>query len=229
MGNKHVWLWLVAALLAACNNSTGDKDTGGLKAELDTLQEAVTDAEVSVVHQSFPQLFQYLSKQDSTFSEDSFMLSGESKVEQVPPMPVDEARLKPFQQYFIYNQDSSLALDLYSYNYIIANRGGNSTLEEAGPDSEAAVIDRKAGLRRRVFFGGPSHTLWDAKWVTAQELMLIGAETRENDRVIPTIWKVNLQDTSVQVFAYQGDVQANMAGYRREKLAQALVKKENLD
>jgi hypothetical protein len=224
MARITLWLWLFAALLAGCNNSTGDNSTTGLNDLQDSLQEALTDAEVSVTQQSFPELFQYLGKQDSTFSQDSFLLSGESKIEQVPPMQVDEARLKPFQQYLIYNEDSSLALDLYSYNYIVARRGGNTTLEEAGPDSEAAVIDRNAGTRRRIFFGGPSHTLWDAKWINNWELLLIGAESRENDRVIPTIWQVNLQDTSIQVFAYQGEVQANMTGYRREKLAQGLVK-----
>ena len=176
------------------------------------------DQEVATVKQSFPQLFQYLRQQDSTFSEDSFSIAGENKVEAVAAMPVDSARLKPFQKYFIYNSDSSLALDLYSYNYIDTSRNGQNRLEEAGPDSEAAVIDLKNKTRRRVFFGGPSTTLWDAKWISPQELLLIGAESHEEGKVIPTIWQVNLKDTAMQVFAYQGEIQADMSGYTAQKL-----------
>src|SRR5829696_9197356 len=100
-------------LVSACNNSTDLRTANEVQ---DTLQEAVVDAEVNVVHQSFPQLFQYLEKQDSTFSQDSFLLSGENKVEQVPSAAIDSERLEPFRKFLIYNTDSSLALDLYSYN-----------------------------------------------------------------------------------------------------------------
>lgn len=208
-------LALVAGLLAACNNSSNTVEA--ISDVPDTLQEAVVDDEVTVVKQSFPQLFQYLRKQDSTFSEDRFLLAGENKVEPIAPVPIDSARLKPFQNYFIYNQDSSLALDLYSYNYIITQRNGKNRLEEGGPDTEAAVLDFKNGTRRRVFFGGPAHTLWDAKWIKPDTLLLIGAESH-NDKIIPTIWQVNLKDTSMQVFAYQGEVAADMSGYQKQKL-----------
>lgn len=204
----------VISVLWACNNNA-DNTAGNAQ---DTLQEAVADAEVSEVQQSFPQLFQYLKAQDPAFSEDSFLLSGESKVEQVPPAAIDEKRLQPFRKYLVYNSDSSLALDLYSYNYIATSRDGRNSLEEAGPDSEAAVIDFKNNTRRRVFFGGPSYALWDAKWINQNELLLIGAETGEENKIIPTIWQVNLQDTSIQVYAYEGEVKADMNEYKRQKL-----------
>lgn len=203
-------------LLAACNGS--DTVATTLEQAQDTLQEVAVDDEVAAVKQSFPQVFQYLSKQDSTFSEDSFAVAGENKIEAVAPSRIDSAQLKPFQSYFIYNSDSSLALDLYSYNYIATHRNGKNRLEEAGPDSEAAVLDFKNGIRRRVFFGGPAHTLWDAKWTGPQDILLIGAESHE-DNVIPTIWHINLKDTSMQVFAYQGEVKADMTGYTAQKLS----------
>ena len=212
---KALYCLVVAGTLTACNNNAGPaaKENGGQ----DTLQEAVVDAGVNVVQHSFPQLFQYLKKQDSTFSQDSFLLSGENKVEQVPPADIDDAHLQPFKKYLIYNSDSSLAIDLYSYNYIANTRNGESHLEEAGPDSEAAVIDFQNHSRRRIFFGGPSYTLWDAKWTGPNELLLIGAEAH-NDNSIPTIWQVNLKDSSIQVYSYQGEVKADMTGYQKEKL-----------
>lgn len=212
---KQLGLALISVLLAACNNTDNVVKTGK---EQDTLEEAVVDSELAAVKQSFPQLFQYLKKQDSTFSEDSFLLAGENKVESIPPAPIDSARLKPFQKYFIYNSDSSLALDLYSYNYIAITSNGQSRMEEAGPDAEAAVIDFKKGIRRRIFFGGPSQMLWDAKWTKPDELLLIGAESHGDSAVIPTIWQVNLKDTAMQVFAYQGEIKADMSGYTAQKL-----------
>lgn len=214
---KYIMPVLLAGWLAACT----DRNTSAvniIEDVQDTLQEATVDAEVNVVKQSFPQLFGYLKKQDATFSEDSFLIAGESKVETVPPVPIDEARLKPFQKHFIYNSDSSLALDLYSYNYIVTSRNGENRLEEGGPDSEAAVIDFKNKTRKRVFFGGPAHTLWDAKWINQEELLLIGAESHEGNKVIPTIWHINLQDTSIQVYAYEGEIAADISGYQKEKL-----------
>jgi hypothetical protein len=211
---KLVLCIAVAGMVAACNNNAGPSATAN-EAQ-DTLQEAVTDAQVNVAENAFPQLFQYLKQQDSTFSQDSFLLSGENKVEQVPPADIDDAHLQPFKKYLIYNSDSSLALDLFSYNYIANTRNGESRLEEAGPDSEAAVIDFRNHNRRRIFFGGPSYTLWDAKWTGPAELLLIGAEVH-NENSIPTIWQINLKDTSIQVYSYQGEVKADMAGYQKEK------------
>jgi hypothetical protein len=56
------------------------------------------------------------------------------------------------------------------------------------------------------------------KWRGPQDLLLIGAEVGEGNQVIPTLWHIKLQDTSVQVFAYQGTLQADIAGYRAQKL-----------
>lgn len=204
-----------ALVVAACNNSDSVAKN---VTNTDTLQEVVVDDEIAVVRQSFPQLFQYLKQQDNTFSEDSFSLSGEDVVEPIDPTPIDSTHLKPFQKYLIYNRDSSLAIDLYSYNYLVTNQDGQSRLEEAGPDSEAAVLDLKRGTRRRVFFGGPLQTLWDAKWTGLDELLLIGAEAHGDGILIPTIWKVNLRDSSMQVFAYQGQVKADMNNYTAQKL-----------
>jgi hypothetical protein len=213
---KYFGVVLSLGLLVACNGS--DNAVTTIDQVQDTLQEAIVDDEVAVAKQSFPQLFHYLKKQDSTFSEDSFLVAGENKAEPLPPAPLDSARLKPFEKYFIYNSDSSLALDLYSYNYIFTNRNGQPRMEEAGPDSEAAVIDFKNHTRRRVFFGGPATTLWDARWINPQELLLVGAESHGEEHVIPTIWQLNLKDTSIQMFTYQGEVAADMSGYMAQKL-----------
>ncbi len=207
---------LCVALLAACNNS-GTSAVKIVDEMQDTLQEAAADAEVNVVKRSFPNLFDYLKKEDTTFSEDRFSIAGESKMETVPPTPADEARLQPFKKYFIYNRDSSAAVDLYSYNYIVTDRAGVSRLEEAGPDAEAGVINFKANTRKRIFFGGPSHALWDAKWINADELLLVGAESHNGGNLIPTIWHINLRDAFVEMYAYEGELQADISGYQAEK------------
>lgn len=218
------WTVLLAAagLLAACNDNTGTQQNGQVP-EQDTVQEAgVTDeTEMTTVHQAFPQLYAYLKKQDSSFSEDSFFLGGENVLNNEPVLPVDEDALKPFEPYLIYNSDSSHAVDLYSHNFIVVPRNGTNNLEESSTDAEAALIDVAAKTRRRIFFAGPAYVLWDAKWTKPDEFLLIGAETKNENKITPTIWQIRLMDTLGKVYTYQGDVQADVGGYAKEKLAAA--------
>jgi len=215
---KLVAACLFTGLLTACNTNGDTKATAMPE---DTVQEADADADVAQVQAAFPNVYTYLKNQDSSFSEDNFLPSGEAEVQPAPTTPIDEAHLEPFRPYLIFNSDSSRALDLYSYNYIIDNRNGSNKLEAGSPDSEAALIDFTAKKRRRIFFGGPSFALWDGKWIDAGNLLMIGAETGTDTNLVPSIWKINLKDTSIQVYTYQGTVQADMNGYQKSKLNKA--------
>lgn len=199
--------------LAACVDDSEESE------ETVKLPEDVTEAstETNFVQTSFPGLFSYLAKQDSTFSTDSFQLTGEQKLDTVPPMPIDERQLQPFQKLLIYNADSSKAIDLYSYNYVITSRNGTTKMEEAGPDTEVALVDLKAKTRKRIFFAGPSYNVWDAKWLNANEIALAGAESEDNGAVKPMLWQVNLADASAEVYTYSGGIKADAKQFVQQK------------
>lgn len=209
---------MIAALFFTACNDTADTSAKTAPEPDSIAQDSEVD-EMAAVQQAFPDLYRYLHTQDAAFTEDSFLLSGELVLDKEQVVPVDEASLKPFQPLLIYNSDSSYAVDLYSHNYIIVPRNGTERLEEGSPDAEAALIDTKAHTRKRIFYGGPSYLLWDAKWTSPTSFLLAGGETRSDGRIVPTIWQVRLQDTKADVYAYQGDIKADMSDYQSHKLA----------
>ncbi len=205
--------------LAACSNNADAPATDV------TTTTPPPDSSEAVAANAFPQLYAYLEQQDATFSADSFTLTGESELPKEPAQPLDEARLQPFKPFLIYNADSSRALDMYSYNYVVVSKNGATQLEEGEPDAEASVIDFKKGLRRRIFFGGPGHVLWDARWTAPDQLLMIGAEAEENSSsAVPAIWQLNLKDTSMQVFTYLGTVKADIEQYKKNRQYRVLKK-----
>lgn len=216
--NKLWSLALAALVLAACNNSTSNAPA----TEAEPMEQTETgelNSGVTQLQQSFPNLFAYLAQQDSSFAPDHFTPGTPGKIERMPPVPLDSAQLKPFESFLIYNSDSSKAIDLFSYNYIITRRNGQVKLEEAGPDTEVALIDVAANTRKRIFFSGPGAVVFEARWNGDNEIVMAGAEQLADNQLKPMLWQYNLTDSVVQVFSYDEAVVADMKAYKENKTA----------
>jgi hypothetical protein len=196
-------------LLLACNDSTDKKE----KEEVLQTEDVAEPEEQNILQTSFTAYFAYISSQDASFSKDSFNLAEEGKMESLPSSTIEPARLDPFKKYLVYNSDSSLAIDLYSYNYILTKRNGEEKMEEAGPDTEVSLVDLKNNTARRIFFSGPSFTVADAKWISNNEVALAGAENLEDGKIKPVIWQINIKDTTIQQYNYNHIVKADVLGY----------------
>jgi hypothetical protein len=150
---------------------------------------------------------QVFTKLDSTFNAGSFYQSGIDSVRYAELSKIDSASLKEFIPYLIFNADSSLAIDPYSYNYIIQKRNGKYRLSEAGPDVEIGLIDVKQNVRRRLWFSGPAAAILDAKWKNKTELWLSGVEQLDTTGYQPFVLEINVTDNHVQ--RYQSDEALN--------------------
>jgi hypothetical protein len=215
--NKLLVIITAMAFLTACNNENKVDE----KVPEESYQEGeIVNAQATLVQQSFPDLFAYIDKQDSSFTPDHFSLNGENKIDSLPAVPLEQDQLQPFKSMLIYNSDSTLAVDLFSYNYIITQRNGKKSMEEAGPDTEVGLVDVKANTRKRIFFSGPAAAVYDAKWINNKELLLAGSETVENNQIKPTVWQVSLADSVMQTFTYTSPVNADMKAYVQNKTAQ---------
>lgn len=217
---RRIFLAWAILLLVACSNNA---DNGSAHSEIADTSAAGTVAEEGTAGQvrtAFPALFQYLSGQDRSFSPDSFVAYGESRIEAHPAVAVDTAALRPFEKLLIYDRDSSLAIDLFSYNYMVVQRGGKASLEAAGPDTEVGLIDVAKGTRRRIFFAGPAITMLEARW-NGGEVLLAGAESSETEKTKPLIWRLNLADSTVRVYRYPTEIRADLEGYRESQPARA--------
>lgn len=210
---KPVWMIGFVLLLMACNNSADNTVSN------DTLQnnEQEEIEEATHLQESFPDLYAYLKKQDTSLDIDKFNDGGIAAVTDLAAVPVDE-KTKSFSPYFICNADSSLAIDLYSYNYMQRQKEGKNVLQMAGPDSEVGLINFKNNTRQRVFFSGPSVLVLDAKWTGPEAILIAGAEEIGNEKIKPILWKIDLSDSTQHSFSYGDTLSAKVYTYTEEKL-----------
>ena len=199
----------------ACNNNADQVAADSDSAEVENMAEE--ESATAALQQSFPSLFTYLQSQDSSFAAARFVESETSDLSSHDSFPLGE-EAKAFASYFIYNADSSLALDLYSNNYILRQRGGEEVLQRGGPDTEIALLNLKKGTEQRLLFAGPSISVMDAKWISPQEIVVAGAEEIDNGKVKPMLWKVNLSDSTIQLFSYPDTVSAKTHVYTEERI-----------
>lgn len=211
MTSKLKWLIVSALFFASCSNEAAKPE----EANPEVMEEK---EEANQVATMAPDFFNYLSTQDTTFSTEKFEDAGSSPMDSTRPFPVDRKQLQPFTPYFIYNGDSSLAIDRFSYNYVPVRRKGKIMLEEGGPDTEIAVIDLGKNTRQRIFFSGPGRSVQETKWQDNQTIVLAGVEEVGAEAVKPVLWKINLADRNVQVFYYTDTLHANMIDYKRSKV-----------
>lgn len=208
---KRVWIFGLVLFLMACNNNAESTVSA------DSVQENVPEQIKTVdMQESFPGLFSFLKKQDSSLTLEKFTPAEASTISSLAAMPIDD-NLKKFTAYFIYNPDSSLAIDLYSYNHFQKEKQGITVLEMAGPDSEVALVDFNKKTRQRILFTGPAISLLDAKWTAAKEILLAGAEQIDDEKIKPLLWRINLADSHMVSFSYHDTLQAKVYNYVEEK------------
>jgi hypothetical protein len=201
--------WLAAfflLLLGSCSNDAG-------KAEVETKETPEQSIETNELENAFPQFFNYLAQQDTSFSVSRFDSSISTPLDSTKAFPLDKKQFQPFSAYLIYNNDSSLAIDLYSYNYVLVQRNGKTVLEQGGPDTEVGLIDLKDNTRRRIFFSGPGTSVQQAKWENDHTVFLAGVEEAGQDAVKPVLLKINLAERTMEVYEYRDTLQANVSNY----------------
>lgn len=201
-------------VLWSCSNS--DQQQGDVVAESPKDSVVIDNDNQDVLRLMIPNLFEYFAKQDSSFIPANFIMKGTAPLNNVKAYPVEE-RLKQFHPYLIYNSDSSLAIDLYSYNYTLQK----GEFEAGEPDSEAALVDFKSGKRKRLLFTGPGISFMDAKWMTANEILIAGAEEINTTQIQPLLWKINLQDSAMELYKYKDTLNAKAYPYTEQKLKPA--------
>lgn len=130
--------------------------------------------------------------------------------------------------YLKYSPDSSRFIDLDSYNIDIRKDSkGRLVGTSGGPDTEVSLIDPKSGKRTRLLFMGPGGSVEDAFWTDNNDLVIIGTqENEENGGKKVTIWKINLTDTTYDLYELDDPNAAlTLAGqWRKERLKGVVLK-----
>jgi hypothetical protein len=210
---------LLAAGLYACTDSaeTSEKEVA--------TEPATETSTLDWKEEAFPQYLRALKSQDSTFTLDSFAVqeATSSNVDSLT-YPLDPERLVPFQSLFIYNDDSTQAIDLFSYNYVPTAHAGQRYMAAGEPDTEVALINYQDKTRTRLLFLGPSYAALDARWLSKNQIAIAGAELVGDNQIKPIIWKITLPNRDVETEFYIDTVHANIPVIREQRFTSVKFK-----
>lgn len=205
---------LVCAAFGLCTACTNNADTTAPKTDT-ALATAETDLsqltpEARMVQTAFPNMYLFLKGQDPGFDPANFVETEGGYGEAPAPRFFPPEELEQFRPYLIFNTDSTRAIDLVSYNYIVDKKDGQQILTGAGPDTEVGIINLQNNMRTRIFFAGPGTVMREGKWLDSTTVLLGGAETLSNTAIQPFLVRINLKEKSLQRFAYADSVKAKL-------------------
>ncbi|HEU4634393.1 MAG TPA: hypothetical protein VFS22_10430 [Flavisolibacter sp.] len=204
-------LALLGSILFASCNSNSDVETS----KEDSVEVV---EETYAVDKQFPEMFSYLQTQDSSFSVTKFEGGEMDTKDSLPPEKIDTNHLTPYKPYLIYNADSTKAIDLVSYNYVVSKKKGQAVLEQGGPDTEVAILNLKDNTRKRILFLGSSGTVLQAKWENGNTVAIAGAQEVEEGKLKPSIWRYNLATGKTELYQYSDVINANIQDYAEQWL-----------
>jgi hypothetical protein len=215
---KFILAFFLSLFILSCNNSSEETITEDNmdSSEINEVIEEEQLLSAADFSKNFQQLNQFLSEWDSSFSPAKFSLAEEIQMDNSPWNEMEPDILE-FQPYFVINADSTLALDLVSYNFIINKRNENQKLEFAGPDTEVGLIDLKKNLRKRILFLGSSAMVLDGKWDEKGNIIIAGAQDAGAGNLQPVMWRIDPVENIMQTSAYPGTIKANVSEYYKLK------------
>ncbi|HYH15122.1 MAG TPA: hypothetical protein VD794_07880 [Flavisolibacter sp.] len=190
---KRIILPIGLLFFIACTSNTDQQATP----TTDSIEGAVITDELPEEDELAP-VTQVFTTLDSNFNTGSFYQSGIDSVSFTQLSKLDSGSLKEFVPYLIFNADSSLAIDPYSYNYIIQQRKGKYKVNEAGPDVEIGLVDLRQNARRRLWYSGPAAAILDAKWKDKTQLLLSGIEQLDTAGYQPFVLIIDVTDNHIQ-------------------------------
>ena len=237
---KHLYLFitLFCTIIISCNND--DKATAD-----NTIKPAgtATPAEDSVEIINAVDSF-FTPETINTFSTTAFSDYAKkksaainwSKFEMIQIYSVDSPLAQPatldrkffdaYGPFLKYSPDSSMFIDLDSYNVDIKKeKNGKRTAIELGPDFEVSLIDLKTKVKMRLIFMGPQGSVEDATWLDNENLVLMGVQNYSDKNGRVTVWKYNVPTNTFFVYEWKDDATAKqLLGYWRTERLKGLIK-----
>ena len=210
---KRFFAAVVVLFFLSCNNA-GEKNKAE-EMETETIEPEVEKSPDFASH--FPELNQYLGAADSSFQPERFGTGEIVSRDTSAPQTLESGTLEDYRKLLVYNSDSSQAIDLVTYNFILNRRNKTEKFEFAGPDTEIALLDLKKNTRKRILFLGSAGLVMDGKWEADGNIILAGAEEAGDGKLHPVMWRYYPATGEVEVFTYPGTIEVNISEYYDRK------------
>lgn len=207
---SHLFGCLALGVLTACANNADNASVSEDTSALARASETAGSPEATMLSSAFPNMYMMLKGQDTNFDPSLFEESEGGYGTPPPPRFFAPEELEQFKPFLIYNADSTKALDLVSYNFLVNKDSTGPVLEATGPDTEVGVINMKDNMRTRIFFSGPGTILREGKWLDSTTVLLGGAESVSNTAIKPFVVRINLKEKTLQRFSYPDSVRASL-------------------
>lgn len=128
----------------------------------------------------------------SVYEEDSMLVS---------KFTADKNFFRDYGPFLKYSPDSSMFIDLDSYNIdITRDAQGHFTGAGIGPDTEVSLVNVGDSTRTRLVFLGPGGSIEDGIWLDNHTLVLIGVQENERGERVPTVWRFELPTKTYYIY-----------------------------
>ncbi len=218
---QFLTIFFIAALFFACNN---DAESNIQEEDSGAVVDAETAPTANETMAPLSGLFHFLQEADSLFSPDFFQdFSEPVQLDTLAAAAIDDKHLAQYRPWFIFNTDSSLAIDPYSHNHVLVQKEGTSKLTGGSPDTEVALVNYNKESRQRLFYFGPSYILMDAKWKNDKTILFAVSEVIEPGKISPQIWEVDITTFTKKISYYPDTLTMAITQYTNRKIKNSRI------
>jgi hypothetical protein len=139
---------------------------------------------------------------------------------QVSAFQPDSSYYKEYGRFLKYSPDSSMFVDLDSYNIDFQkNRKGQLVPIEVGPDTEVSLIDVAQKEKTRLVFLGPGNGVEDAGWIDNNSVVLLGYHEKDTSKIkTAVLWRYHVPTKTFYVYeSPDNSVAQGLLEWRRER------------
>ena len=137
----------------------------------------------------------------------------------------DTAYYRKYGRLLRYSPDSSMFVDLDSYNIDFQkNKDGGLYPIEHGPDTEVSLVDLEKKQKTRLVFLGPGNGVEDGGWIDNNSVVLIGYHEKDTSKLKKAvIWRYHVPTKTFHVYeSPDTSLVGRLLNWRKERFRQLL-------
>ncbi len=215
---------LVLLFLSNCKNKSEEEEQAGgatIEESTEKLDTVLSANDINVLNQLQFSKFAHSQNQRVEWSDFRMVTSSHEDSLHVSSFQPDSLYYKEYGRFLKYSPDSSMFVDLDSYNIDFQrNRKGQLVPIEVGPDTEVSLVDKTQKEKTRLVFLGPGNGVEDAGWIDNNSVVLVGYHEKDTSKTkTAVLWRYHVPTKTFYVYESPDySVAQGLLEWRRERL-----------